>query len=381
MEKEETKNSVKESSVKNPLNKIVAFALAAGLIGGAVGAFLFVRFGSSLIPTSRQSILVEQSSATIEVVKKVSPSVVSITSESTGFTFFGQTQTTQGAGTGIIATSDGLIITNNHVIEKATNLSVFTSDGKEYKNAKVVARDPQNDLAFIQIDANNLKPAELGDSSQVKVGTSVLAIGNALGQYENTVTQGIISGLGRPVVAGDSQGGNVEQLQNLFQTDAAINPGNSGGPLIDLTGKVIGINTAVAGNAQGIGFAIPIDQAKTALASVKSEGKIVKPYLGVRYIPVTKELASRNNLGVSNGAYINGDDRNPGIVEGSPAADAGLREGDIILKVDGKDVNEQNPLSVIIGEKKVGDKVKLTVYRDGKEQTIEVTLKEAPQAQ
>lgn len=363
------------------VKRIVTLAIIFGLIGGAIGAGLFVIFAPNLIPTSRQSILVEQSSATIEVAKKVSPSVVSITSESAGFTFFGQAQTTKGAGTGIIVESDGLIITNNHVIEATTNLSVFTSDGKEYKNAQVVARDPQNDLAFIKIDARGLKPAELGDSSQVKVGTSVLAIGNALGQYENTVTQGIISGIGRPVVAGDSQGRNLEQLQNLFQTDAAINPGNSGGPLIDLTGKVVGINTAVAGNAQGIGFAIPINQAKSQLESVKQNGRIIKPYLGVRYIPVTKELASRNNLPVTFGAYIAGDSQSPGVVDGSPAAKAGLREGDIITKIDGTEINEAQPLGSVVGDKKVGDKVKVNFYRDGREQSVDVELAEAPQSQ
>lgn len=360
--------------------RIILIALGFGLLGGATGSFLILRFSSSIIPTSKQSILLEQSSATIEVVQKVSPSVVSITSESSGFSFFGKTQTTQGAGTGIIASSDGLIITNNHVIDGAQNLTVFTSDGKEYQGAEVVARDPQNDLAYIRIKASGLKAAEFGDSANVKVGTSVLAIGNALGQYENTVTSGIISGLGRPVTAGDEQGNNVEQLQNLFQTDAAINPGNSGGPLVDLTGRVIGINTAVAGDAQGIGFAIPINQARTQLETVKAQGKIVKPYIGVRYIPITKAFVSGNGLKVSEGAYVIGDDEAPGVVSGSPAEKAGLQERDIITKVDGKKVDEDHNLSTLIEGQKPGDKVKLTVLRDGKEQITEVTLGEAPQS-
>jgi serine protease Do len=361
------------------IRRIVLLAIGAGLISGLVGGFLFIRFAPSLIPTSKQSVLLQQSSAAIDVAKKVSPSVVSITSQSTGFSFFGRSQTTQGAGTGLIVGSDGLILTNSHVVpDGSTNLSVFTSDGKEYKNAQVIARDAQNDLAFLRINASGLKAAELGDSAQVVVGTQVIAIGNALGQYQNTVTEGIISGIGRPVAAGDQQGQDVEQLQNLFQTDAAINPGNSGGPLVDLSGKVIGINTAVAGNAQNIGFAIPINQAKAELASVKASGKISKPYLGVRYIPVTKEFASSNNLSVTKGAYISGDDQNAAVVSGSPAATAGLKQGDILIKIDNKNIDENNSLSTIIGQYKVGDTVKLTFIRDGKEQTVSVKLTEAP---
>lgn len=377
-------DTIEKQKTGNPVlfgvsRRIILAALLFSFLGGAAGSFLLLRFSSNIIPTSRQSVLLEQSSATIEVVQKVSPSVVSITSESAGFSFFGRNQTTQGAGTGIIATGDGLIITNNHVIDGAQTLTVFTSDGKEYKNAEVVARDAQNDLAYIRIQASGLKAADFGDSANVKVGTAVLAIGNALGQYENTVTSGIISGLGRPVSAGDEQGNNVEQLQNLFQTDAAINPGNSGGPLVDLTGRVIGINTAVAGNAQGIGFAIPINQARTQLETVKAQGKIVKPYIGVRYLPVTKEFASSNGLKVNEGAYIIGDDQNPGVVAGGPADKAGLREEDIVRKVGGKQINEDQNLTTLIGAYKPGDRVKLLVLRDGKDQTIEVTLEEAPQ--
>lgn len=383
MDKEITNNHESERSLPYHLvRRIVTLAVIFGILGGVTGGYIFLRYIPNVIPTSKQSVLLQESSAAIDVAKKVSPSVVSITSESTGFSFFGRTQTTRGAGTGIIVTNDGLILTNKHVVADATALRVYTSDGKEYKDARVVARDPFNDIAFIKIDGKGLKEADLGDSSQVVVGTRVIAIGNALGQFQNTVTEGIISGLGRPVVAGDEQGSG-EQLQNMFQTDAAINPGNSGGPLVDLAGRVIGINTAVAGNAQGIGFAIPINEAKNKLESVRTRGKIVQPYLGVRYIPVTKEFAASNSLPVSDGAYVSGG-QSPGtsaVIEGSPAAKAGIREGDIITKVGGKPINKNQNLSGLLGELKVGDKAALTLIREGKEQTVEVTLEEAPQAE
>jgi serine protease Do len=361
------------------VRRLVTLSLAFGLIGGLVGGYLLIRYLPGTIPTDKQSVVLQESSAAVDVAKEVSPSVVSITSQSSGFSFFGTTQTEQGAGTGIIVSSNGLIMTNNHVIAGATELDVFTSDGKEYKNAKVVAADTTDDLAFVQISASGLQPAKLGDSSNVRVGTEVIAIGNALGQYQNTVTQGIISGVGRPVAAGDDSGsGDVEQLQNLFQTDAAINPGNSGGPLVDVSGNVIGINTAVASDAQGIGFAIPINEAKQELQSVQSSGTISRPYLGLRYIPVTQAFASDNNLPVDNGAYVSGDSNDPAVVSGSPADQAGLKEGDIITKVGSQTIDQNHSLSALIGNYKVGDKVTLTYLRSGKTQTTTVTLSQAP---
>ena len=361
------------------VRRLVTLSLVFGLVGGLVGGYLLIRYLPGTIPTDKQSVVLQESSAAVDVAKEVSPSVVSITSQSSGFSFFGTTQTEQGAGTGIIVGSNGLIMTNNHVIAGATELDVFTNDGKEYKNAKVVAADTTNDLAFIQVDASGLTPAKLGDSSTVQVGTEVIAIGNALGQYQNTVTQGIISGVGRPVAAGDDSGtGSVEQLQNLFQTDAAINPGNSGGPLVDVRGDVIGINTAVASDAQGIGFAIPINEARQELQSVQSSGTISRPYLGVRYIPVTQAFASDNNLQVNNGAYISGDQNDPAVVSGSPADQAGLKEGDIIIKVGSQTIDQNHSLSDLIGNYKVGDKVTLTYLRNGKTQTTTVTLQQEP---
>ncbi|HSX14486.1 MAG TPA: trypsin-like peptidase domain-containing protein [Candidatus Saccharimonadales bacterium] len=216
---------------------VLISALVIGLVGGAAGGVLFVRFGASHIPVDKKQILVQENSAVIDTIKKVSPSVVSITSEATATSLFGANQTIEGAGSGIIMSSDGLILTNKHVVSDASaSYNVFTSDGKQHK-ATVVARDSINDVAFVRIDAKGLKAAELGDSSGAQVGQSVIAIGNALGQFQNTATQGIISGLGRPIVAGSS--GSQESLQDLIQTDAAINPGNSGGPLVNLEGQVI----------------------------------------------------------------------------------------------------------------------------------------------
>jgi serine protease Do len=360
------------------VKRIATLSLVFGLIGGVVGGVAFVRFAPSAIPVDKKQVVLQESSATVDVSKKVAPSVVSITSQTSVRGFFGASQTQQGAGTGIIVSSDGLIMTNKHVVPSdASTFSVFTSDGKEYKNATVVARDPQNDLAFVRIKASGLKSAELGDSGSVEVGQKVIAIGNALGQFQNTVTEGVISGLGRPVVAGDQQGGAEEQLQNLFQTDAAINPGNSGGPLVNLSGQVIGINTAVAGEAQNIGFAIPINEAKSALASVKSGGKITRAYLGVRYIPITKDFASQNNLSVDDGAYVAGDNNNPAVVPNSPAAKAGIQDGDIITKINNDKIDQTHNLSSLIGKYKSGDKITVTLIRDGKEQTLNVTLEES----
>ena len=367
------------------VRRLITLTLVCGLLAGVVGSYLLIRYFPGSIPVSKQSVVLQESSAAVDVAKQVSPSVVSITttSQGSGFSFFGASQSEEGAGTGIIVGANGLIMTNNHVISGANEIDVFTSDGQEYKNAKVVATDTTNDLAFIQITASGLKPATLGDSSTVQVGTEVIAIGNALGQYQNTVTQGIISGLGRPVQAGDESDDSTESLQNLFQTDAAINPGNSGGPLVDVRGNVIGIDTAVASNAQGIGFAIPINEAKKELQQVENSGSISRPFLGVDYIPITPAFASDNNLPVSSGAYVSGDQSSgtPAVVSGSPADKAGLQQGDIITKVGGQAIDQNHSLSVLIDNHNVGDSVQITYLRNGKTQTVTVTLAQAPNGQ
>ena len=360
----------------SPSLVVIVTLLVVGLVGGLGGSALYNRY-VPIQDRAKQSILLE-SSAIIDVAKKTSPSVVSITSQSTGVNFFGYSTAQVGAGTGMVVTSDGLILTNNHVVADGTSFSVFTSNGHEYKDAKIVARDINRDIAFLRINASGLKPIVLGDSSQVVVGQEVVAIGNALGQYQNTVTHGIISGLGRPVVAGDQGGGNSESLQDLLQTDAAINPGNSGGPLVDLDGQVIGMNTAIAGSAQNIGFAIPASEIKPEIDSVKAQGKIVQPYLGVHYVSITPEFASANNLSVNDGAYVSGSGQDAAVISGSPADKAGLKDGDIITKVAGTSLDANHSLTSLIGQHKVGETVALTVLRDGKTQTINVTLAEAP---
>ena len=363
------------------LQRLVWLGAIFGLVAGAAGAWLVIRYGSQFIPAARRQILVQESSAVVDVVRQVSPSVVSITSVTSTQDMFGfGAAQQQGAGTGMIISSDGLILTNSHVVpEGSGSLSVFTNDGKEYKNAQVVARDTATDIAFVKIDASGLKPVTIGDSKGLVVGQPVVAIGNALGQFQNTATEGIISGLGRPIVAGDdgSQSG-AESLQDLIQTDAAINPGNSGGPLVNIDGQVIGMNTAVAGDAQNIGFAIPMNEVTAEIASVKASGKIVKPYLGVRYLPLTPALATSDNLSVNQGAYVQGGNGQDAIVAGSPADKAGIKSGDIITKVAGTNVDQNNSLTALVGQHKVGDKVTLTIVRGGKTITVDVTLAAAP---
>ncbi|MCA9338882.1 trypsin-like peptidase domain-containing protein, partial [Candidatus Saccharibacteria bacterium] len=330
---------------------------------------------SQTINNNRENIVLQEGEVVSEVAKKVSPSVVSIVGQA------GTTMGTNGivaqqetAGTGIIISENGYVVTNKHVLEGSSGkVSVVLSDGTRYKNVKEVGKDPLNDIAFLKIeDANNLTPAQLGNSRNVDIGQKVVAIGNALGQFKNTVTSGIISGIGRPVVAGGSEG--QERLEGLFQTDAAINPGNSGGPLTNLAGEVIGINTAVAQDAEGIGFAIPINAVKGLAKGVIENGKIQRPYLGVQYISITPDVAEEFNLSVKRGAFVFDANGNNAVVSGGPAAKAGIRNRDIITKINDMPVNERNNLAGLLAEFAPGDKINLTVLRDGQQRTLEVEL-------
>lgn len=366
---------------------VVLVAFLAGIFGGALGARLLPDRITSLDGSSAgQRVVSSQSELISQIAKDVGPSVVSInvTSTSQQQSFFGGVteNESESAGTGIILSSDGVIITNRHVIpDNTTTVSITTSDGKTYDNVTVTARDPRSnyDIAFLKVNGvNNLKPAKLGDSSKMGVGDAVVAIGYALGEFSNTVTSGIISGTGRPVTAGDSSGGSSETLTNLFQTDAAINPGNSGGPLVNMNGEVIGINTAVAGNAENIGFSIPINDVTTQITSILKNGKLQIPYLGVRYIMLTDRLKQAYDLSSASGAWIKGSTSELAVINGSPADKAGLKEGDIIVKVNGENVDSDNPLAARLGKYQVGDTVELTVVRDGKEQVLKVTLEQSP---
>jgi serine protease Do len=370
---------------------LVIISLIVGTVGG-VGGVIFLSNNTQLadklgidtkklsIPTtSTQKIVVEESSAIIDATNKVAPSVVSIMTTQVYQDIFGRQYEASGAGTGFILTSDGLIVTNRHVVEdQNSTYKVVLADGTTY-DAQIKSIDTINDFAVIKVDAKNLPVVELGNSIDLKVGQWVVAVGNALGQFQNTVTVGIISAKDRQVTASDSSGGSSENLDGMLQTDAAINSGNSGGPLVNLAGQVIGINTAVASGAQGIGFAIPIDSVKSAIDSIKETGRIIRPYLGVRYVSVTKDIATQNNLSVDYGALvIRGNSFNqPAVVSGSPADKAGIKEGDVILEVDGTRIDEDHGLVALIQEHNVGDKVDLKVLSGGDEKTITVTLEEA----
>lgn len=307
------------------------------------------------------------------VVDQVAPSVVSIVTNVNTRTIFG-TAEQQAAGTGIIISKDGYILTNHHVINGASKVQVISSDGTTYDDVKVVGSDPLNDIAYLKISGvDNLKAAEMGDSSTLRVGQQVIAIGNALGQYQNTVSSGIISGKGRPVMAGSEGESASESLTDLLQTDAAINPGNSGGPLLNYSGQVVGINTAIASDAQGIGFAIPVNATKGTTKTVLAGKGVLRSYLGVRYVEITAAVAKQYDLPVKVGAYITGEG-NSAVEAGSPAAKANLREKDIITKINGEEVGIAGSVSTLAGEYAPGDTINLTYLRGGTAQTVKITL-------
>ncbi len=281
-----------------------------------------------------------------------------------------------GGGTGFIVSADGLILTNKHVVsDPKAEYTVYLNDGRKLR-AKVLALHPTDDLALLKIDAHNLPVLPLGDSDKIKLGQFVVAIGNALGEFQNTISFGVVSGLRRSITASD-QSGNVERLEGLIQTDAAINYGNSGGPLINLQGEVIGVNTAIAGGAENIGFAIPINRAKKMIKDFKTKGKIEVPFLGVYYLLINDEVQKRFNLPVNYGAYVYRESSSA-IIPDSPAELYGLRDKDIILEVDGEKITYQNSLAQIIAKKNVGQRVSLKILRNNQEMAIFVVLGSLP---
>ena len=369
------------------------------LLGASGGAWLRDHYDAGDSNPTRivaePKIVTSQSRLISKVAKTVGPSVVSVdvnitADDGTASNLFGSASPAQrGAGTGIIISASGLVLTNRHVVPAGTSsVSVTLSDGTELKDVSVIGRTNDNDnldVAFLKINdtkGHQLKPAALGDSAAMEVGDDVVAIGNALGQFQNTVTSGIISGYGRSVQAGDSSGAaaDTENLDNLFQTDAAINPGNSGGPLADLAGQVIGINTAVAGDAQNIGFAIPINDVRGLIDQVIKTGTFARPYLGVRYMSLTADLAKAYDLSVENGAFIapSNDSGAPSVLPGSPAAAAGLQTGDVITKVNDVTIDQTHSLTSQLSPHQPGDKVTLTIVRGGKTLHLPVTLGTMP---
>lgn len=282
-----------------------------------------------------------------------------------------------GGGSGFFVSSDGLIVTNKHVVDqKNVEYTVFTNDGKKHV-ATVVARDPILDVALIKIEGDNFPKLILGNSDSLQIGQSVIAIGNALAEFRNTVSVGVVSGLARSVTAGDNSG-NTEVLDHVIQTDAAINPGNSGGPLLDLSGKVIGVNVAIVQGSQNIGFALPINSVKNAIESVKTTGKIVRPYLGLRYVAINSEMKEKNNLTVDYGVLVKAGANNElAVIPGSPADKAGIVENDIILEIDGVKLDDETSLASIIRQKKIGQVINLKILSKGVEKNVSVILEVA----
>ncbi len=284
-----------------------------------------------------------------------------------------------GGGSGFLVSSDGLIMTNRHVVnEDEVDYTVFTNDGTSYE-AQILARDPVNDLAVLKIDGSNLPYLTFTDSDQLKVGQTVIAIGNALAEFRNTVSVGVVSGLSRSISASD-EFGSSEQLEEVIQTDAAINPGNSGGPLLDSNGNVAGVNVAVVLGSENIGFALPANIARDILDSVEKTGRIVRPYIGVRYVTVTPPLVENNRLPVDYGALIVRGDaaEDLAVLPGSPAEKAGIVEGDILLEIDGVRLDENHSLASAIRNKNVGDVLRMKVLSKGAERDVSITLEEIP---
>ena len=401
-----------------PYKKTLAVFILVAFLFGFVGGFLgnivasdflisWERLKSRTLQEKEEptySAQTSQEEAIISTFKEVSPSVVSIIISKDlpifeeyylnpfeGFEeFFGEDpfeflipQRRQkgverkevGGGTGFVVSSDGMILTNRHVVaDQNAEYTVLTNDGKRF-SARVLARDPFQDIALIKIEeADGLVPVRLSDSDKLEIGQTVIAIGNVLGEFRNSVSVGVISGLGRTITA--SGGGAVETLEDVIQTDAAINQGNSGGPLLNLKGEVVGINTAMVLGAQNIGFAIPVNKAKRSIEQVKNFGKITYPFLGVRYILINDVVQKENNLPFNYGALLISNQGQPAITPGSSAQNARLQEGDIILELSGEKVTTDNSLAKILTKYNPGDKVSLKVFRDDQEMTIEATLGE-----
>lgn len=392
------------SFIVSVIGSVLTMGVFGGIFGVSEGAdnpFVFNRpkILERILETQTSEAVVRQDELVVKVVEGASPAVVSIVAskdipvveryfaedpflrEFFGEGFLVPRERQRGterqevsAGSGFLVSNEGLILTNKHVVaDTEADYTVFFNDGSK-KAAKVLARDPLQDLAVLKIEGSNYPFLKLS-GSRIKIGQTAIAIGNALGEFRNTISVGVISGLQRSIVAFGSRQG-PESLDELIQTDAAINPGNSGGPLLGLSGEVVGINTAVAQGAENIGFAIPASKAARALESVRSLGKILYPYLGVRYVVVTKDLAEEKKLGKDYGVLVSGSDGNTAIIPGGPADKAGIKPGDLILELNGERIDENNTLASVIQKHKIGDEVSLKIFRDGREIELRTRLEE-----
>ena len=377
-ESTESKNE-KKAKTKTSKNRFATFAsLVAVALSGTALYYVYNRPTTSIFHSSNSA---SNNAATFaegsisEIANSVSKSVVSIiTNTSTTGSFF-TGQVSQAAGTGFIISSDGYIATNKHVVANATKIGVILDDGSTYEDVELIGTDPINDFAIIKIkDVKDLTPIKIGDSKTTNIGQQVVAIGNALGTYQNSVTSGIISGKGRSLTASDSSRTTYETLSDMIQTDAAINGGNSGGPLVNAAGEVIGINTAYASQGNNVGFAIPINSVKGIMAGVLKDGKFERAVLGVRYQTITPLIAKEKKLDVTAGAYVKGSNNASAVIKGSAGDKAGIKDGDIITAVNDTKIGTAGSLGSLIGEYAVGDTVKLEVYRDKKYIELDVKL-------
>lgn len=368
--------------------------LAISFFGGWLGASSRQANDTTDV-VQQKTILKNEANVISDIAKQVGPSVVSVnvTSQSSAtdpysylFGYSSGSTTEESAGTGIILNTEGLVLTNRHVVPAGTTtVSITLSDGTVLDDVTVLGRTNENDsldIAFLKIGdkkGHMLVAAKMGDSSLMRVGDSVIAIGNALGQFQNTVTSGIISGFGRSIQASSDSGGyasSTESLDGLFQTDAAINEGNSGGPLVNLAGEVIGINTAIASNSQNVGFSIPINDVIGLIKTVEKTGKLERPYLGVRYVLLTDDIAKEYNLKTSRGAYIPQETSRSGetVISGGPADKAGIEPGDVITKIDGAAIDEKTSLTSLLGKHTVGDTITVTIQRGDSTKNVDVVL-------
>jgi serine protease Do len=331
--------------------------------------------GVSTVNDKIRTVVVNEEDATINLVKVASPAVVSVIRKDTYYDYRnGPIEQEDSIGTGfIIDGTKGIVLTNKHVVDdEESNYSVLLSEGEKKYEVAQIARDPLHDFSILQlklIEGEVLPQLELGDSDGLQIGQTVVAIGNALGEFGNSVTKGIVSGLNRGIFASSGLFGSPEYIEDVIQTDAALNPGNSGGPLLNLQAQVVGINVAISGGAENIGFSIPINTIKPALEQFSQRGKISRPFLGVQYNVITPDIAELRNI--PEGVYVEA------VVENSPAAAAGIKPSDIITAIDGTPLNEDMTLAKIISKKSIGERINISVTRGEEKIELKAILKDA----